>query len=879
MTATRNLGQTEAERRAGLLSVDSYEISVDLTDGSGGAAPDRFRSTTTVSFGCREPGADTFIEAAAERIHRAELNGAPIDTSAWSPAEGLALVDLAAHNVLTVEADFEYCPDEQGLHRAVDPADGAVYLYTQFEPADAQRVFACFDQPDLKAPFTWRVTVPAGWTAVSNMPVEREEPGPGGARTLHFARSVAMSTYITALCAGPFHQVRGEHDGIDLGLYCRASLAPYLEADFLFEVTRQGLDFFARNFGVRYPLPAYNQVFIPEYMGAMENFGCVTYSDAAALPRTPPTDALRLRVATVMLHEIAHMWFGDLVTMRWWNDLWLNESFATWAASWALAGATRFADTAWPAFLNQWKVLGYEGDQLSSTHPVQASIPDVEAVKLNFDRITYGKGAAVLKQLVAYVGSEAFLAGLRAYFDRHAYANTTLDDLLSALGSASGKDVPAFAAQWLRTAQVNTLRAEVSVGDDGGYTGVAVTQQAPNAHPTLRTHRMNIGLFDLDGERLVRRGRVPVEVTGERTEVPELTGARAADLLLLNDDDLTYAKLRLDGRSTRTALNHLAAVPELLARTLCCATLWDMVRDGELPARRYVAAVASALPVETDLALLTAMLQYARTALTYYADPRWAPVGWRRLVEVARAGLDAAPPASDAQQIWARAYAALARDEPDLAVLAGWLRGDGVPAGLALRAELRWAVLHGLAANAAAGPAQIEAEQRGDRTTNGDEAAATARALLPTAEAKADAWRRVTDPATGMHLRRALLQGFEHPAQTALTAPYAARYLDMLERAWREWESLPARSFAVQAYPTQQVDERTVAAVGEWLRGDRPATLRRLVGDRHEDAVRALRARARDAAADNAGTGDGDGADGDTGVTSATAAAAPPAGG
>ncbi|MBX6723190.1 MAG: aminopeptidase N, partial [Dactylosporangium sp.] len=464
---------------------------------------------------------------------------------------GLTLPGLAAENVLVVDADFLYSTSGQGLHRSVDPVDKEVYLYSQFETADAQRVYACFDQPDLKSVYTWHVLAPGHWRVISNMPVAAVEPGPvEGTQVTHFAQSVRMSTYITALCAGPYHEVRAVHDGIDLGVFCRASMARYLDADDILLITRQGFDFFHREFGVRYPLPKYDQVFVPEFnAGAMENFGCIVHAEQHYIFRSQVTDFEYEQRANTILHEMAHMWFGDLVTMRWWDDLWLNESFAEWASHWCNTNATRFTD-AWTTFLSLRKVWGYRQDQLSSTHPVYCQMPDVEAVEVNFDGITYAKGASVIKQLVAYVGLDAFLAGLRAYFERHAWGNATFDDLLDALEAASGRELRGFAAQWLETAQVNTLRPAVSIGADGRYESVAVLQEAPAEYPTLRTHRIGIGLYDLTGDgKLVRRDRIEIDVSGERTEVPALVGVPAPDVLLLNDDDLTYAKLRLDERS------------------------------------------------------------------------------------------------------------------------------------------------------------------------------------------------------------------------------------------------------------------------------------------------------------------------------------------
>ncbi|MFI9641078.1 aminopeptidase N [Micromonospora sp. NPDC051925] len=844
----RNLTQVEATERARLLEVTGYDINLDLSTAVQ-AEGRTFRSVTEVRFRCTEPGAGTFIETAAESVRAATLNGVPVDLSGWSAEKGLALTGLVAENVLVVDADFGYSNSGQGLHRTVDPVDGETYLYSQFETADAQKVFACFDQPDLKSVYTWHATVPAHWRVVSNMPVEREEPAGEGLKTVHFTTSARMSTYITALCAGPYHEVRDSHDGIDLGVFCRASMAPYLDADDLFLITRQGFDFFHEQFGVRYPLPKYDQLWVPDFnAGAMENFGCVTHAESHYLFRSQVTDFEYEQRANTILHELAHMWFGDLVTMRWWNDLWLNESFAEWASHWCNTHATRFSE-AWTTFLSIRKNWGYRQDQLSSTHPVYCEMPDLEAVEVNFDGITYAKGASVLKQLVAYVGEEPFLAGLRAYFGKHAWGNATFDDLLSELETASGRELRKFAAQWLETAQVNTLLPEVTIGADGGYERVLVRQEASAGHPTLRTHRIGVGLYDLADGRLVRRERVEVDVTGETTELSALHGRPAADVLLLNDDDLTYAKLRLDERSMATVVQHIAGFESSLARALCWTAAWDMVRDAELSARDYVALVLAGLPAETDINLVTATLRQASTALIFYADPAWAPTGWAELSRTAKAALAAAEPGSGFQLAWARAYASAARADEDLATLRGWLADSGVPAGLAIDTELRWTVLQSLVANGAAGTAEIEAELARDRTASGEREAAYAHALVATEENKATVWSLLTGPDALPNWRnRALLQGLTHPTQVALIAPYRERYFATVAQVWAQRDSEPAQEFVQLAYPAYLVDEETVTATDAWLTGDgHPASLRRLVAEGRDGVVRALKARARDA--------------------------------
>ncbi|SNT41781.1 aminopeptidase N [Asanoa hainanensis] len=852
MAGVRNLTQAEAAERARLLDVTSYDISLDLASAGQGDAR-TFRSTTTIVFDCVEPGAATFIELAAASVRSATLNGTPVDISGWAADKGLTIIGLAATNELVVDADFNYSTSGQGLHRSVDPVDGETYLYSQFETADAQRVYASFDQPDLKSVYTWHATVPAHWKVISNAPVSGVDgSGSDEVKTVHFAQSARMSTYVTALCAGPYHEVRFEHDGIDMGYFCRATMAQYFDPDDLHLITTQGFDFYHAHFGVRYPLPKYDQLWVPDFnAGAMENFACVTHAESAYVFRSQVTDFEYEQRANTILHELAHMWFGDLVTMRWWNDLWLNESFAEWASHWCNTNATRFTD-AWTTFLSIRKNWGYRQDQLSSTHPVYCEMPDLEAVEVNFDGITYAKGASVIKQLVAYVGIEPFLAGLRAYFARHAWGNATFDDLLGELESASGRELRKFAAQWLETAQVNTLRPQVVIGADGTYESVVVLQEAPSDYPTLRTHRIGVGLYDLTPEgSLVRRELLEIDVTGERTPVEQLVGVRAPDVLLLNDDDLTYAKLRLDERSMATVVQHIDGFESSLARALCWAAAWDMLRDAELAARDYVALALTGLPAESDINLVTATLRQAAGALSYYADPEWAPTGWAQLADTARTAMLAAAPGSGFQLAWARAFASAARSDEHLAVLRGWLSGDNIPAGLPIDTEFRWSLLRALVANGAADATEIEAELANDRTSSGEREAAETHALIPTADNKASVWRTLTESTELPNWRnRALLVGFQHPTQVELTAPYATKFFESAAAVWALRDSEPAQEFVVYGYPTYTITDEVVAAADAWLsQTGHPAALRRLVAEGRDTTERALRARLRDIAA------------------------------
>jgi aminopeptidase N len=843
-----NLTRDDAAARAALLAVSSYDLFLDVTDGHGHPGEDTFRSVTTIRFEARTPGADTFVDLVASRVRSATLNGVELDVSGYTEEHGLALPDLAEQNELVVDADFWYSRTGEGLHRFVDPEDGQVYLYSHFEPAEAKRMFACFDQPDLKGTFTVHVSAPFDWQVISNTGDRTLEAGDGGAQLVHFPPTKRISTYLVALVAGPYARVTDLHDGIPLGIYCRASLAKHLDPDEIFAVTKAGFDFYHRVFDYPYPFDKYDQLFVPEFnAGAMENAGAVTFLEDYVF-RSKTSRARYERRAETILHELAHMWFGDLVTMRWWDDLWLNESFATYISTLAQAEATEYT-TAWTTFANTEKSWAYAQDQLPSTHPIAADMVDVAAVEVNFDGITYAKGASVLKQLVAYVGRDEFLAGVRRYFRKHEYGNTTLADLLGPLSEASGRDLSEWSEQWLQTSQVNTLRPVYSLDESGRYSDFAILQTAVPEHPVLRNHRLAVGLYTSGPDGLTRTHRVELDVSGPQTEVPELIGHPAADLVLVNDDDLTYAKLRLDDRSLATLRAGIGDFTDSLPRALCWSAAWDMTRDGELAARDWVQLVLTGVDAESEISVVQSLLARVQTALASYADPAWAATGWAQLADKALAALHAAEPGSDAQLQWSRTLAAAARTDEHVAVLRGLLDGSVTVKGLAVDADARWAFLNGLVAIGAAGDAEIDAEVERDATATGIRRAATARALRPTAESKAETWERAfTDESIANAVHEAMVAGFWHPAQTELTGPYVERYFTDIRALWERRPGEIAKNAVEYLFP-KIVEPRTVDAADAWLADvTAPAPLRRLVSEGRDGVARALRARQRDSA-------------------------------
>ncbi|GAA3234346.1 aminopeptidase N [Streptomyces thermocoprophilus] len=658
-----NLTRDEARERAALLSVDGYEVSLDLRSAVGeqdGDGPRTFRSVTTIRFRCAEPGASSFADLIAPSVTAVSLNGKDLDPGEVFDGSRILLEDLAADNELVVDAQCAYSRTGEGLHRFVDPEDGEVYLYTQYEPADSRRVFANFEQPDLKAPFRFEVRAPEGWTVWSNG-AGRQTDG-----VWRFAETKPISTYITCVVAGPYHYVtdtyeRTFEDGtrleIPLGAMCRKGLARHFDADDVFLVTKQGLDFFHDHFDFPNPFGKYDQAFVPEYnLGAMENPGLVTFREEYIF-RGKVTRAAYEGRANTILHEMAHMWFGDLVTMVWWDDLWLKESFADFMGAFANVGATRFED-AWITFANRRKAWAYRADQLPSTHPVTADIRDLQDAKLNFDGITYAKGASVLKQLVAYVGQDAFLEGARRYFKRHAYGNTRLADLLSVLEETSGRDMTAWSRSWLQTAGVNSLTPQVLLGADGRIEELAVVQEAPESHPELRPHRVAVGLYRrAEAGALERYARAETDVDGARTVVAELAGAEAPELVLVNDDDLTYCKTRFDATSLETLKAALGDLTDPLARALCWSALWNMTRDALLPARDFVDLVLRFAGRESQIGVVQMLHAWAESALVHYAAPAWRETGGRLLAEGALRELRAAEPGSEHQLAWARFFA------------------------------------------------------------------------------------------------------------------------------------------------------------------------------------------------------------------------------
>ncbi|HEV2027854.1 MAG TPA: aminopeptidase N [Candidatus Dormibacteraeota bacterium] len=822
----------EAQERADLITVRQYDVSLDFTTGD-----QTFGSITTVTFGCRASGSSTFIEFAGS-IRRAELNG-----YALPDLEGgrLRLDGLAAENSLTIEGLGSYTHDGSGgISFFRDPVDGRTYLHSQFSEHAAYKGYACFDQPDLKATFAFRVKAPQGWVVVSNTPGNRSADG-----VWTFPTTTLMSTYVTAIVAGEYHAVRQDHRGIPLGLYCRQSLAEYLDPDEFFEITRQGFDFFERRFGYPYPFGKYDQLYVPEFTGgAMENVGCVTFNERR-LFRSKVTEARRMDRAETILHEMAHMWFGDLVTMRWWDDLWLNESFAEYMGYLSTVDATRFK-TAWIEFAVATKDGARRQDQLPTTHPIVADIPDVEAVYMNLDFITYNKGAAALQQLVVWVGEEPFFKGIEEYFRKHAFGNTDLKDLLAALEDASGRDLKAWSRAWLETAGVNTIEARVQV-KDGVISSADLIQTALADHPTLRPHRLRVGLFDAVDGQLRRRRSVELDVEGAVTPMPQLAGEHVPDLVLPNDGDLTYCKVRLDGHSLETLKLHLRGIDDPLARAIAWGALWDMARDAEFRARDYIAISLANIEPETDASTLESLIGRTERAVDSFSEPSHRATVRELLARASKEHMSRSQPGSDVQLLWANTFINTARTLADVGWVLSLLDGTTSPEGLVVDFEIRWRAVTALATIGAADEELIALELERDPTDEGRRRAAGARAALPLMSAKQRAWEAAVDGGTpSLQMKRAIAGAFHHVDQQELLKAFVKPFFDSLLPVWVANDSEVAISIVEWMYPRAVITQEVVDETDGALAKDLPGPIRRALLESQDAIRRALQAQAFD---------------------------------
>ncbi len=838
-----NIKQVEAAERSGIIKVSSYRIDLDLTTGA-----ENFRVKTTVTFAGLKPGATTYIDCVGAKVISAKLNGTDFDPK--FDGETIYLPAIAAENVLEIEHDGVYSNSGEGLHRFVDPADDEVYLYTQFETGDARRMYACFDQPDQKATFTISTITPKHWEVISNYSVESTKELDGDKKFIQFAQSQVISTYVTAIVAGPYTSVFDEYKGektIPLGIYARKSFFKYVDAENIFEVTKQGFAYFEKTFGLAYPFGKYDQIAVAEYnWGAMENVGCVTFHEDVLIFRSKVTERNYVSRATTIHHEMAHMWFGDLVTMKWWDDLWLNESFAEWASYQSVSESTKYTE-AWTEFNSLRKNWAYRVDQLSTTHPIATEMEDLDAVRTNFDGISYAKGASVLQQLVAHVGRDNFIKGLRLYFSKHAFGNTTLKDLIVELEAASGRDLTPWVSTWLRTAGVNTLRPVIELDGDS-YKKLSIAQEAPTmpvGSKELRPHRLHVGLFDIKDGALTRRKSVELDVAGALTEVSALAGEKVADLVLINDRDQTYAKLRFDDRSIVTMKSHLGTLNDSLARGVIWASLWDSCRDGELSASSYISIALNALRTESDISIVAATLMQIDTALFAYASDAHRESLRGQVAAAVEVMLDGAKPGSDHQLQFAKSFANVAVTPDQYARINSIL--DGSINGLVIDAELRWSIFISGVKRGIFGPAAIDREIENDKTAHGKQYGAMAYAAIPTAEAKKAAFNSVTVDDLSNTIHSYKCRGFNDPLHTEILTGFVDQYFDVLLKVWETKGFEIAETTATLLFPSWVISEETVQKAQHWLDvtgKDASHALRRTILEGRDAMTRALKARA-----------------------------------
>ncbi|MFZ9693775.1 MAG: aminopeptidase N [Candidatus Nanopelagicales bacterium] len=847
--SSENLTRAECAERSSLVSSKSYVVKLDLRDVNNS---DTFNSHTTVTFSGTD-GSSSWIDLIAPEVIRITLNGEVLDLSLFDGFR-IQLPNLKSENVLEVEATCQYSITGEGLHKFRDPADDEIYLYSQFEIADARRVFACFDQPDLKATFAFEVSAPSHWKVFSNTTAKITDVENG---KLHvFKPTPRISTYITAICAGNYYGVEDSYTGkfgtYPLGLYCRQSLSEFLDAEDMFLITKQGFGVFENAFDLGYPFEKYDQIIVPEFnAGAMENAGCVTFYEGV-IYRSRATDHERESRSNTILHEMAHMWFGDLVTMKWWDDLWLNESFAEWASYYANNAGTRFKQ-AWTAFMVDRKLWAYREDQLSGTHPIATDMVDLDTVEVNFDGITYAKGASTLRQLVAFVGEVDFMKGISAYFKKHAWGNTELKDLLHELELASGRDLSGFTKSWLQTSGVNLMYPEIELDDDGTYKKVLIKQLPPlepaGLTPELRTHRMAIGLYNNTSSGLTRTNKVEIDVSGAETVVEKLTGVTQPDLLLLNDEDLTFSKIRLDARSLKTAVESTGDIPDSLPRALLLSAAWDMTRDAEMSTGDFIKLVERALPKETFIPIIQRVLVQLRTAAQLYSHPTKREQHLSNLADTFLDWAQSFEQESDAQFAAAKNFVAIARTEKQLDVVAKLYSEEMTIPGIKVDTDFRWLLLDRLVQVGKAGVSEIEAEEARDKTSTGRNNAAKAKAAIPTIEAKAKAWTSIMkDESLSNDVLNATVMGFYNPDHKELLVEYVDKYFDILPSIWSSRSNEIAQTITLGLYPMYQFDESTVNKTEAFLStADVPHGCKRLVGDGKDGLVRALKCQQADA--------------------------------
>lgn len=853
MSKNLNITRAEAIERAQMVSKPSYTVALTI-DGVG----ETYSCVASINF-TAQTGGTTWLDLISPQVDSVWLNGSELKVSEVFDGARIKLINLKEFNTVQVKANCSYMNTGEGLHRHIDPVDQEVYIYTQFEVADSRRVFPVFEQPDIKGTMALTVTAPTKWTLISNSPTPTSVKVNNEMSTWSFTSTPIMSSYLYALCAGPYYKktdlYEGKFGSYPLGIFVRPSLAQFLDHEEIFEITKQGFSWFEDKFKVGYPFPKYDQVFVPEFnAGAMENVGCVTFRDEYVFRSRTTRTAYESRANTI-LHEMAHMWFGDLVTMKWWNDLWLNESFAEWAAHWASTGATQYNE-AWTLFHSQRKAWAYRQDQLPSTHPIAAQMPDLDSVYENFDGITYAKGASALRQLVAWVGEENFLKGLKTYFDKHAWKNTELPDLLLELSVASGRDLDSWTKLWLQTSGATLLRPNISVDSQNKIINAIIVQEPPSAPPglpaVLRPHRLAIGVYEKQGNKLVRTNRFEIDVEGKETIVKELIGLKRPDLILVNDDDLTYAKIRLDDVSLKTATSDIASIESSLSRALIWGAVWDMVRDAEVGTGKYLDLVLSGLKAESDIGLVQQVLMQCRSAIDVYGDRNKRSSYNIKLANGLQDLLAQCEAGSDRQLALVRTFSSVATTTEQIKRVAMILDGEEKLTGLNIDTDLRWTLLRRLVVTGHRDIAAIEAELKRDDTAMGREHAAGARAAIPSLEAKQTTWSLVTTstdmPNSEIH---SALGGLSYIDHAEIMSNFIDKYFSSVTQLWNARTHEIGQSLVTGLFPSSNITQEVVDKSDKFLaENEELATgARRIIIEQRDALARALRAQEVDSKA------------------------------
>ncbi|MFZ9360015.1 MAG: aminopeptidase N [Candidatus Nanopelagicales bacterium] len=850
MSKDLNITRNEAIQRAGLVSDPVYTVSLEL-DGKG----ETFSCFASIDFKAQE-NSNTWIDLVSPLVESVWLNGEELNVKEVFNGTRIQLRNLNPENKLKIKAQCSYMNTGEGLHRHVDPVDNEVYIYTQFEVPDCRRVFPVFEQPDIKAVLNLTVKAPTKWTVISNT----ETPAPKNIEDNFsiwtFNQTPKMSSYLYAICAGPYAKKTDIYEGkfgkYPLAIFVRPSLSQYLDHEEIFEVTKQGFKWFEEKFQIGYPFKKYDQVFVPEFnAGAMENVGCVTFRDEYIFRSRTTRTAYESRANTI-LHELAHMWFGDLVTMKWWNDLWLNESFAEWAAHWASSGATQYNE-AWTLFHVQRKAWAYRQDQLPSTHPIAANMPDLDSVYENFDGITYAKGASALRQLVAWVGEENFLKGLKNYFEKYAWKNTELKDLLNELSISSGRELDSWSKIWLESSGATLLRPDIEVDENNLITKLLINQEPPSSppglDPVLRPHRLALGVYEKQENKLVRTKRIEVDVVGGQTEIKELVGTKRPDLLLINDDDLTYAKIRLDSHSLNTATKEIASIESSLSRALIWGAVWDMVRDAEVGTGKYLDLVLAGIEKETDIGLVQQVLMQCRSAIDVFADRKnrknyniKLATGLEKLINLAK-------PGSDRQLALLRTFSAVATTEEQINKVAQILDGTEKIEGLVVDTDLRWALLRRLVVVGKRGEKEIAEELKKDDTVMGREHAAGAKAAMPSLDAKQKAWEQVinNENLTNSELH-SILAGISYMDHEEVLRNFVDKYFDSVSSLWNARTHEIGQSLVTGLFPSTNINQDVIKKCDEFLEKNKELAVgaRRIIIEQRDSLARALKAQNAD---------------------------------